>query len=61
MSFGGDEVFLAGAQSIKKRLEEYGTHVTLEIGEGLYHSYAMMPLVAEAEPGYKNFKKYIAG
>jgi len=61
MSFGGDEVFLAGAESIKKRLEEYGTHVTLEIGEGLYHSYAMMPLVAEAEPGYKNFKKYIAG
>ena len=61
MSFGGDEVFLAGAESIKKRLEEYGTHVILEIGEGLYHSYAMMPLVKDAETGYKNFKDYIAG
>lgn len=60
ISFGGDEVFLAGAEMIKKRLEEYGTHVTLEIGEGLYHSYAMLPLVTEAEIGYKNFKKYIA-
>ena len=59
LSFGGDEVFLAGAESIKKRLEEFGVHVTLEIGEGMYHSYAMMPMVKDAEEGYRRFKEYI--
>lgn len=59
LSFGGDEVFLAGAESIKRRLEEFGVHVTLEIGEGMYHSYAMMPIVKEAEEGYRRFKEYI--
>ena len=61
LSFGGDELFLTGADSIRKRLEECGVHVTLEIGEGLYHSYAMLPLVREAETGYRNFKVYISG
>ena len=60
LSFGGEEVFLAGAQSIKNRLEEFGTHVTLEIGEGMYHSYAMMPLVKDAQEGYRHFKDYIS-
>jgi len=60
LSFGGDEVFLAGAQSIKKRLEKFGAHVTMEIGEGMYHSYAMLPLVKDAEDGYKHFKEYIS-
>ena len=59
LSFGGDEVFLAGAEPIKKRLEEFGVHVTLEIGEGMYHSYAMMPMVKDAEEGYRRFKEYI--
>jgi len=36
MSFGGDEVFLAGAEPIKKRLEEFGVHVTVEVGDGMY-------------------------
>ena len=44
-----------------KRLEEYGVHVTVEIGVGLYHSYAMLPLVKEAEKGYQNFVEYISG
>ena len=61
LSFGGDELFLAGADSICKRLEQFGVHVTLEIGEGLYHSYAMLPLVKEAEAGYRNFTAYISG
>lgn len=61
LSFGEDELFLAGANSIRKRLEEYGVHVTVEIGEGLYHSYAMLPLVREAEAGYQNFVGYISG
>ena len=61
LSFGEDELFLAGANSIRKRLEEYGVHVTVEIGEGLYHSYAMLPLVREAETGYQNFVGYISG
>ncbi len=60
LSFGGEEVFLAGAQSIKKRLEEFGTHVTLEVGEGMYHSYAMMPLVKDAQEGYRRFINYIS-
>lgn len=59
MSFGGDEVFLAGADSIRRRLEEFGTHVTVEIGEGMYHSYAMMPLVEDAQEGYRHFVEYI--
>ena len=53
-------MFLAGAQSIKKRLEKFGAHVTMEIGEGMYHSYAMLPLVKDAEDGYKHFKEYIS-
>ena len=59
MSFGGDEVFLAGADSIRRRLEEFGTHVTVEIGEGMYHSYTMMPLVEDAQEGYRHFVEYI--
>ena len=59
MSFGGDELFLAGAQSIKKRLEEFGVHVTLEVGDGMYHSYAMLPLVKEAQEGYRNYTEYL--
>ena len=61
LSFGGDELFLAGADSIRKRLEEYGVHVTMEIGAGLYHSFAMLPLVKEAEAGYQHFVAYISG
>ena len=61
LSFGGDELFLAGADSIRKRLEEYGVRVTVEIGKDLFHSYAMLPLVKEAEEGYQNFVRYISG
>lgn len=59
LSFGGDELFLAGAQSMKNRLEEFGTNVTLEIGEGMYHSYAMTPLVKDAEEGYRHYIEYL--
>lgn len=59
LSFGGDEVFTAAAYSIKKRLEEYGVHVTLEIVPGMYHCYAVMPLVKDAMPGYRRMIKYI--
>ena len=61
MSFGGDELFLAGAESIRKRLESFGVHVTVEIAKGLYHSYAMLPLVKEAREGYRHFVDYISG
>lgn len=61
LSFGGDELFLAGADSIRKRLEEYGVHVTVEICEGLYHSYAMLPLVKDAQEGDQNFVAISAG
>ena len=61
LSFGGDELFLTGADSIRKRLEEYGVHVTVEICEGLYHSYAMLPLVKDAQEEDQNFVAYIRG
>ena len=59
MSFGGDEVFRATAESIRKRMEEFGVHVTLEIEEGMYHGYAMLPMVRDAKEGYRRFKNYI--
>lgn len=59
LSFGGDEVFLAGAESIKRRLEEFGAHVTLEVGAGMYHSYAMTALVKDAAEGYRNYQAYM--
>lgn len=60
LSFGGDEVFLAGAQSIRKRLEEFGVNVTMEIGEGMYHCYAILPLVKDAEEGYRNYIDFLS-
>lgn len=59
LSFGSDEIFAAAADSIKSRLEEFGVHVTLEIGEGMYHTYAAMPLVFEAQQGYDNLTAYL--
>lgn len=59
LSFGGDEVFSALADSIKNRLEEYGVRVTLEIGKGMYHCYAVMPLVREARQGYDEMIGYL--
>ena len=59
ISYGGDEVFAAFADSVRTRLEQYGVHVTLEIADGLYHSYAMIPLVKEAQPGYRNMVAYL--
>lgn len=61
LSFGGDEVFTAAADSIKARLEAYGVHVTLEIEPGLYHAYAPIPLVKDAMPGYQRMLGYISG
>ena len=59
LCFGGDEVFSAAAESIKTRMEQCGVHVTLEIGEGLYHCYSAMPLVPEAKPGYDHMIAYL--
>ena len=53
LSYGGDEVFSAAAQSTTDRLRSYGANVILEIVEGMYHIYAAMPLVKEAKPGYE--------
>ena len=60
LCFGGDEVFCACAEGIKNRLEEYGAHVTLEIGEGLYHVYPCFPIVKEAEEGNRKMMKYLS-
>ena len=60
LCFGGDEVFAAAADSIKKRLEECGCNVTCEIGEGLYHCYSLMPFVKEAMPGYERMVEFIS-
>ena len=59
LSFGGDELFLAGAESVKNRLEQFGVKVTFEIGEGMYHSYAMLPLVEEAQDTHRNYISYL--
>ena len=59
LCFGGEELFRAAAESIRDRLEACGVHITLEIGEGLYHSYSAMPLVKEAQPGYERMLAYI--
>jgi acetyl esterase/lipase len=61
LSFGGDEVFTAAADSIKARLEQYGVHVTMEIEPGLYHAYACMPFVKDAMPGYQRMLEYVGG
>ena len=59
LSYGGDEVFSAAAQSTAERLRNYGANVTLEIAEGMYHTYAAMPLVKEAEPGHRRLVEYL--
>jgi len=59
LSFGGDEVFTAAADSIKARLEQYGVHVKMEIGPGMYHCYAVIPLVKDAKLAYRRMIKYI--
>ena len=59
LSYGGDEVFSVAARSTADRLRSYGAKVTLEIAEGMYHTYAAMPLVKEARPGYERMMKYL--
>lgn len=59
LCFGGDEMFSAAAFALKRRMEECGTRVILEIGEGMYHCYSLMPFVSEAKPGYNNMIDYL--
>ncbi|MBU5429757.1 alpha/beta hydrolase [Kineothrix sp. MSJ-39] len=59
LSYGGDEVFSAAAQSTAQRLRSYGAKVTLEIAQGMYHTYAVMPLVKEAKPGHQRLVAYL--
>lgn len=59
LSYGGDEVFSAAAQSTARQLENYGAKVTLEIAEGMYHTYAVMPFVKEARPGHQRLVEYL--
>lgn len=59
LSYGGDEVFSAAAESTAQQLRNYGAKVTLEIAEGMYHTYAAMPLVKEAIPGHQRLVAYL--
>ena len=59
LSYGGDEVFSAAARSTAKRLESFGVNVKLVVEKGLYHAYASMPLVKEAEPGHREMIEYL--
>ena len=59
LSYGGDEVFSAAAKSTAQQLRNYGANVTLEIAEGMYHTYAVMPLVKEARPGHQRLVAYL--
>lgn len=57
--FGGDEVFSAAADTIAEQMRKFGVDVRLEIGEGMYHMYSMMPLVSEAKKAYQNMIEYL--
>ena len=59
LTYGGDEVFSAAAESTAARLRSYGAAVELEIGRGLYHAYAALPLVPEAKPAYQRVIQYL--
>lgn len=59
LSYGGDEVFSATAVSTAERLRSFGTDVTLLVGEGMYHMYASLPLVKEAEGAYESMIEYL--
>ena len=59
LSYGGDEVFSAAAKSTAQQLRNYGANVMLEIAEGMYHTYAVMPLVKEARPGHQRLVAYL--
>ena len=50
LSYGGDEIFSAAAQSTAQCVISYGAKVTLEIAEGMYHTYVVMPFAKEAKP-----------
>ncbi len=60
LSYGGDEVFSAAAVSTAERLRSFGSDVTLEVGEGMYHMYASLPLVKEAEGAYERMIEYLS-
>ena len=57
--FGGDEVFSAAADTIAEQMRKFGVDVSLEIGEGMYHMYSMMPLVPEAKKAYQDMIEYL--
>lgn len=57
--FGGDEVFSAAADTIAEQMRKFGVDVRLEIGEGMYHMYSMMPLVPEAKKAYQDMIEYL--
>ena len=57
--FGGDEVFSAAADIIAEQMRKFGVDVRLEIGEGMYHMYSMMPLVPEAKKAYQDMIDYL--
>ena len=59
LSYGGDEVFSAVDQPTAKQLKKYGAKVTLEIAEGMYHTYTAMPLVKEARAGHQRMVVYL--
>lgn len=57
--FGGDEVFSAAADTIAEQMRKFGVDVRLEIGEGMYHMYSMMPLVPETKKAYQDMIEYL--
>lgn len=59
LSYGGDEIFSAAANSTAQRLRAFGANVALEIGDGMYHAYAAMPLVPEAKAAYRRLIQYL--
>ena len=59
LCYGGDESLFAGCRMGKESLERDGVHVTLEVGDGLYHCYPFFPLVKEAQAGWDHMIEYL--
>lgn len=53
INYGSDECLYACWDSIRKAFEKHGVNYHLLVGENMYHCYPILPLVKEAQEGYR--------
>ena len=53
INYGSDECLYACWDVIKKAFDRYGVNYHLTVGEGMYHCYPIIPVVKEAQEGYR--------